>query len=791
MKPEIPQMTRRYSTVIIVALMLAVLIIVKAVLLMTLDRSGWAAVASRFTAEGLSVPPTRGSLLSDEGEVMVSSTPEYELVFKYKEDVTDKAQQADRDRMVRLNLDEYAEGLHALLPDVSAAQFRIDIKRAIDGQRNYTKLYPNRLPYNKYKDVKAFLDQRNEQYTLRLSLSCKDKHEGKALRALWLDSLDTTCDALHRIVPRQTASAFRDSILKAISDPKTPRKLIADPINHEQWQQLQQLPMFRTDERLHRNVYGFQPQRTVYRRGFTFDEVMVRKNTYGLLAARTLGQWRIDGRNGSPRNGIELAYDSLLRGKAGVKHIKKVMDQQTEFIDEEPVNGCDIVTTLNVNIQDIADKALREQMLKENADYGTAIVMETKTGYIKALVNLTLQGGEFLISNNFALNQGIETGSIFKTASILAALDDGLITLDDSVNTEPYARKFYGFAMSDDVKRVPIKKVPQILQYSSNIGTMTLIDEHYVKQGKALDFLHHLEKMGVAADHQVLPGSTRSHLATEAQIKEWKGQALWMAIGYGISVTPMNMVSFYNAIANHGTLMRPQLISEIRRDDHIVERFEPKVVVESIAGKKALNDITTCLIGVVNEQDGTGHRAQSDKFLVAGKTGTAKIQEHGEYAGRWLNFCSFFPADDPQYTCGVFVYRKAGHGGGASGGGSMSAPVVKEIAERIMAYHETAKPADLNDSTAVHTPVVKAGDERAARTVLHTLHVSDTLAVEQQPVVAGKIPDVIGMGAKDALYALESCGLRVQLSGAGRVVRQSPAADANIRQGQTVTITLK
>jgi len=711
MTPETDKMTKRYTSIIVIVVLLAVLIIVRALGFMTFQRRGWQTVANRFEADSVIVQPQRGSILSDEGRVLISSTPEYQFVFKYREFTRDRDEQRQRDDSVRKYIGVYAAGLHRLIPEQSADEFRKLIESAlskgsqsIENNRRtglYTNLYTHgtkRLTYNRYKEVKEFLDSCNKAF-------------------------------MHTEAPR----------------------------------------------------------------GFTFDEMMIRKNAYG-LATRTLGQWNEQG--GFARNGIELAFDSLLSGTPGFSHRRKVMNTYAEYVDVAPQNGCDIVTTLNVRIQDIANKALRDQMEEQNADFGTAIVMETKTGDVKAIVNLTRQDGQFVIGSNIALNQGIETGSIFKTASMLAALDDHEVVLQDSVNTYPYARNFYGFNMSDDSKREPWKTIPKILKYSSNVGTMTVIDEHYVKKGKPEAFLKKLLSMGIAEDHRIMPGTAQSKLITPAQIKEWKGAALWMSVGYGISVTPMNMVSFYNAIANGGKMMRPRLIKEIQRDGHTVERFDNEVAIEHIASPEAIADITQCLIGVVNSDGGTGTRARSDRFLIAGKTGTAKITERGQYAGRWLNFVGFFPADKPEYTCGVFVYRKAGHVGAANGGGTMSAPVLHEIAERVMAYQKTTEVDDLRDSTAVFIPDVKAGNAQAAEEVLDGLHIkNDSLrAIGSQQMLlanADEVPNVVGMGVKDAVFALESNGIKARLNGVGKVYKQSVAAGTAKRKGMQIDLYLK
>lgn len=800
MKPDNESMTRTYTTILAFVVLIALMIIIRAGLFMTFGHRDWKVVAQRFESDSVVLQPRRGSILADDGRVMVSSTPEYEFVFKYREGNKDREAQVERDKTMRRYMNDYCRGLHELIPEQSAEEFRTLLEGALArGEKSvkdnkaagfYTNLYTKgskRLSYNRYKEVKAFLDTCNIEYKLYVNVGMFKRGERDEIIQALCDSMDVVTEGLHRIVPEFSAASFRDSISKSIGrkHPRVP--LCSLTVSQRQFQQIEKLPVFVRGKKS-----CFTYRKSTANRGFAFDEIMVRKATYGNLAARTLGRWDIKGRSGQARDGIELAYDSLLGGTPGRAHRRKVMDEYAEYIDVNPVNGCDIVTTIDVNIQDIANKALMEQMAKENADYGTAIVMETKTGDIKAMVNWARENGQFVIRNNYALNQGIETGSIFKTASILCALNDNEITLMDSVDTYPYSRTFYGNSMSDDAgKTVPYKKIPEILKYSSNVGVMTVIDEHYVKKGKDLDFLRKLEHMGIVDDHEILPGATRSHLVTQGEIKGWKGQALWMSVGYGISVTPCNMVAFYNAIANGGKMMRPRLVKEIQRDGRTIKEFETKVAEQSIASEKAIHDITECLITVVNDEGGTGHRAKSDKFLVAGKTGTAKISANNTVIGRWLNFCSFFPADAPEYTCGVFVYRRAGVSG-AGGGGSMSAPVVHEIAERVMAYKKTTEVKDINDTTAVLIPTVKTGNADAADVVLSELHIHDKeLRGKDEEMDEDKVPNVVGMGAKDALFAMESRGIRVRLNGTGRVTSQNAPAGSTIRKGMVVDLQLK
>ncbi|MBR5962735.1 MAG: transpeptidase family protein [Bacteroidaceae bacterium] len=798
MRADIESMTKKFTSVIIIVVLLAILIMIRAALLMTFDRGKWAVVAKRFEVDSVKVLPQRGSILSDDGHVMVSSTPEYQLVFKYKGSSPTLEQQRVRNAMVRENMKIYCDSLHEILPLQSSDEFRRLLTEAISrGERNvksnaktgyYTNLYVKgnqRLPYNKYKEVKEFIARREEQYNIYATFGGNGK-DGKVLRQMWIDSLDVICADLHKAIPKASEKELRDSIMKGINSPKKRQKLYGSSLNREQMEQIRRVPVIR----LGRKRSGFTYTKNIVKSGIELDELMVRKNVYNNTAIRTLGQWSNAGLNtAKPRNGIELAYDSLLRGTPGVAHRRKVLNEYAEFVDVAPVNGCDVVTTLNLVIQDIAEQALMRKMEEADANAGTVIVMETKTGEIKALVNVARTSGRgWLVDDNYALRRCIEPGSVFKPASLLVALDDKEVTVEDSVDTGVGTKFFYGARMKDDIVEPHVKKIPQILQFSSNLGTMLVVDEHYVKKGKSLDFLKHLQRLHLTDNFQVLPEERDSKLRTEAEVKASNVNTLWMAIGYGSQIAPINLAAFYNAIANGGKMMKPFLISEISRDGKVISKNEPEVVA-TIASEKAIQDVTQGLIAVVNGERGTGRQAKSEEFIVAGKTGTAQINESTGRVGYWVNFCGFFPADKPEYTCVVCINKKTA----AGGGGGNSAPVFGEIARRVMAYQKTKEVMELKDSTAVNTPLLKQGNAQAAEKVLEGIRMgkADTLIVPDVEISAGTVPNVLDMGAKDAIYNMERSGVHARLNGTGRVYRQSIQPGASVQKGTTVDLYLK
>ena len=643
------------------------------------------------------------------------------------------------------------------------------------------------------------------QYTLLMDFMVSDK-DPKRRQKLQSerDSLlrvheTEICEGLHRILPDQSTEEFRRRFREGRAKKSRYYKIYPKRVSYAQYKEIKQLPVLCQRA----NVGGFRPESNTER-----------KKIYGSLARRTLGD--IFPKVDSAKNGIELAYDDYLRGEPGWGHNKKVSSSFLTIVDKPATDGCDVQTTLNVEIQDIAEKALLDVLNKQNTLYGgdaatgVVVVMEVATGDIKAMVNMSrANDGKYYELKNHALADILEPGSTFKTASLLVALDDKKISINDSVDACRGQYKFGTTTMKDHNWNKPsaygMLSVPQVLMYSSNVGTARLIDENYGQE--PAKFVEGLHRMGLATHLPLLPGTGKPVIRYPNKTNWYRTTLPWMSIGYETQIAPINIVSFYNAIANGGTFMKPRLVSAILRDGQVVEEFEPEVLIDKIASKQALEDITKMLTMVVNEPTGLGRQAASDNFLVAGKTGTAQIAQEGQLkgGGHQLSFCGFFPADAPKYTCIVSVQTK----GGLISGGGVAGVVFGEIAQRVMARDAQRNIEELRDSTATFVPSVMKGNITAARYVLHRLEVPtewdasvqyredrtvwgnaesratgvvlSDIAFEPQK---GKMPNVKGLGAKDAVYMLETCGFSVHLSGRGKVRTQT-------RQGNRVYLTLK
>ena len=439
--------------------------------------------------------------------------------------------------------------------------------------------------------------------------------------------------------------------------------------------------------------------------------------------------------------------------------------------------------------------------------------MEVETGEIKAITNMgRIREGVYGETKNHAVADEIEPGSTFKVASIMVALEDGLCNPGDTVDVGNGIYMYKGARMTDHnmnkggYGRISVE---QAIWYSSNIGVAKTILKGY--SDNPTKFVEGLYRIGMNADLRLeIPGAGRAKIRRpDDTTRYWSKTTLpWMSFGYETQVPPINTLAFFNAIANNGEMVRPMFTKEILHNGKTVQSFSTEVINSSICSDHTLALIKDMLLGVVEK--GTGKAVHSDIVRIAGKTGTAQIATGGVYrtSGHQVSFCGYFPADHPKYSCIVVIRRPRI---GYPSGGTMLGGVVRAIAEKIYASHMSFDVRDMErDSTAVMVPRVKGGDLRAVEEVLDELDIkADTDSLETKWVVAsaeqeenkvklsdltireGLVPRVVGMGAKDAVFLLEQAGLRVSLSGVGRVVSQSIQPGQRVSKGQTVLLTLK
>lgn len=553
----------------------------------------------------------------------------------------------------------------------------------------------------------------------------------------------------------------------------------------------------------------------IYRNGFYVKNMTERAKPFKSLAARTIGDVYsdVDPKTmlSRARFGLELEYDSLLRGSVGLKSVRRLGGVWTNVTEKEPVDGMDVRTTLDVQMQDITEKSLTDMLEKTDAASGTAVVMEVATGEIKAISNMMRTSHGYVESMNYAFSDMSEPGSTFKVPSIMVALEDGVCQPTDTVDVGNGVYMYGSARMTDhNAHRGGYGRiaVEQAIWFSSNIGVAKTILKGY--KHNPTKYVEGLYRMGLNEDlHLQIPGSARAKIRMpNDSVNPWSRTTLpWMSFGYETQMPPIYMLTFYNAIANNGKMVQPMLVKSIMKDGSVVEKFSPTVVRESICSERTLTIIRDMLKNVV--QKGTGKPVRSDIVAIAGKTGTAQIAKGGVYrvAGHQVTFCGYFPADNPKYSA-IAVVRQPRNG--YPSGGTMSGGIVKSIAEQIYATNIVYDLHKIDrDSLAVMMPKLKAGDRKATEDVLDELDIEmNTDSVETDwihgylpdstqyvfkdiPIRDNLVPNVIGMGAKDAVYLLESSGLRVSLIGTGRVHSQSVRPGARISKGQTVLLTLR
>lgn len=705
MTPGQKDILPRFTIILFLMALMAVAVIVKAAFIMFAERGYWEEVADRFVKENVVVHPNRGNIISSDGKLMASSLPEYKIYMDFV------AGGKEKDSLLMSHLQEISEGLNQIFPDKSAQAFR---KHILKGRRKKSRnylLYPKRISYIQYKQVKE------------LPVFCLSKYKG-----------------------------------------------------------------------------GFHE--------LAFNQ---RKKPFGSLAMRTLGDMYPDMAQGA-KNGLELTYDSILRGTDGITHRQKVMNKYLNIVDKPAVDGCDIITTIDVGIQDIAEKALVDQLKTLDAVWGVAIVMDVATGEVKANVNMTQAAdGNFYEMKNLAVSNLMEPGSTFKTASIMVALEDNYITPDYVVDTQNGIVNMHGSWMKDwnwykggygqiDVTR--------ILEVSSNVGVSSIIDKFY--RNNPQKFIDGLRRMSIDTPLNLgFAGEASPRILGPKERYFAKTTLPWMSIGYETQIPPIYILNFYNAIANNGVMVKPKFVKAIAKDGETIEEFPTEVVNPKICSDKTLSQIRTILRKVVSE--GLAKPAGSKQFNVSGKTGTAQISQGkaGYKAGGvsyMVSFCGYFPSEAPKYSC--LVQIQIPHG--PASGGLQAGSVFSRIAERVYAKHLYRDLAHAKDSTAILVPDIKKGDIKEAAYILQALNVSNNgnslkgegpiwgkaetsasyAKFEKIKKNKGLVPNVKGMGAKDAVYLLESQGLKVHLIGVGKVTAQDLTPGTVLKKGQTITLTL-
>ncbi len=569
--------------------------------------------------------------------------------------------------------------------------------------------------------------------------------------------------------------------------------LIQRNVHFPELQKLKKFPLFRLGR---------------YTGGMLVERRNVRELPFKILAARTIGYER----EVKPV-GIEASFNKQLQGVSGQRLMQKISGGIWIPINDkdeiEPKDGNDLVTTIDVNIQDVAEHALEEHLRKHNADHGCAVLMEVATGEIKAIANLSRTAdGNYSEDFNYVIAEATEPGSTMKMASLLAAMDDGLVDPTDSVFVGN--GQYYNFTLLMKDAHPPKRSrlsIAEAFEASSNVGISKAIYQAYNKHQQ--DFIDHLKKFSLDDPlHLQIAGEGEPRIKDVKDKDWWAGSLPQISIGYEVRLTPLQILTFYNAIANNGRMVRPKFVREEQYHGKTIRTFPTEIIKDSIASLTAIAKAKKLLEGVVEK--GTASSLNKSCYKIAGKTGTAQMfaNKYGYDKGHMTyqaSFVGYFPADRPKYSCMVVVYAPSND---VYYGGAVSAPVFKEIADKVysnqMEMHDTLP---TNDSLVKSLPLAKAGSQKELKKVFAQLNVAtsssntdaewvssafmnNSIQFSERKVKSGLVPNVAGMGAKDALSILENAGLRVKIIGKGVVSRQSIEAGTRIQKGQQIIIEL-
>lgn len=620
---------------------------------------------------------------------------------------------------------------------------------------------------------------------------------------LFADKVDTLAWSLSELFKDRSPASYRKELIKA-REKGSRYHLIRRNIKYTELKQMKEFPLFR---------------RGKYKGGFITIQQNKRERPFRVLAARTIGYEREDI---SPV-GLEGAYSKALSGIDGKRLMQKISGgvwMPVGDADEvEPEDGKDIYTTIDVNLQDVAENALMKQLQIHQADHGTVVLMEVATGSIKAIANLKrTSSGSYYEGYNYAIGESTEPGSTFKLPALIAALEDGYVDMGDIIDCGDGSKQYYDRTMFDsnhDKGGWGKITVQRILEVSSNIGMAEIVMKSYSENPQK--FIDHLAKMNLRDLLGIeIEGEGKPYIKNTSE-DTWSGISLaWMAHGYELQMTPLQILTFYNAVANDGKMVKPKFVEKITKGRKVVEYVETEVLNPRICSKETIDKVKLALEGVVS--NGTASNLKNADYKIAGKTGTAQIAKGGSYGSNkdsykkkrevshQASFVGYFPADKPQYSCIVVINAPSRN---VYYGNLVAGPIFKEVADKVYAnsleMHEELDQQKFYASSAI--PYSKHGYKDNVESVFKQLGIPVTSSARDEEWVVTStqakgvqlaprlvrdnlVPNVVGMGLRDAIYLLENQGLRVKVTGAGMVKFQSLTAGERIQKGQQIQIEL-
>ena len=614
-------------------------------------------------------------------------------------------------------------------------------------------------------------------------------------RAVFNQGIDSLALQLSRFYKDKSASDYKRILTNARKSHKEYIVINKDLINFQGKKTMSEWPIFREGKS---------------KGGVVFEKIDKRFRPFSSLAMRTIGFVNENNKGA----GLEYTFNNQLAGRNGQALFRRMSGGTWKPMHDEsevrPVDGVDIQTTINVNIQDVAEASLRRHLAKHDADYGCVVLMEVKTGEIKALANMgKVAPGAYAENYNYAVgNQGLtDPGSTFKLVSMIAMIEESGMTLEDTVNTGKGEYKFYDRIMRDHKPEgYGVITMQEAFEKSSNIAISKKVQEVFGAKPEA--FIGYVRRLGMADPLGFqMEGTAKPRIKTPTS-KSWSGITLpWMSIGYELEVTPLQTLALYNAVANDGRMIRPIIVKSTKIVDHNIDEFETEVLIDKICSDKTLKMMRTALEGVV--ENGTAINIKNTTYKIAGKTGTAqKLKDKTYTRTYYTSFVGYFPADNPKYSCIVVIDNPKGF---EQYGSDVAAPVFKEIADKIYSTDlDLHKVVDLKQKQSNTTlPVIRGGNFEELKQLCKDYKIANHSKAEineewvssraensavmwvPRTTPKDKLPDVNGYRLRDALYLLENKGLRVKVVGEGRVARQTPAANSPLVGVSTVLLELK
>ncbi len=611
--------------------------------------------------------------------------------------------------------------------------------------------------------------------------------------SIFNEKIDSLSFLLSNFFNDRSKESYKSLIKKAKDSGKKYLILNRKRINYEEKEILSKWPIF-NEGRL--------------KGGVIFEKIEKRYRPFSKLGYRTIGS--VD-ENYNGTVGLEYSFNNYLIGKDGKALYQKIAGNNWKPVfdgnEVNPENGYDILTTININMQDIAETALLNGLTTNNAEYGCAIIMDVKSGDIKAISNLSRNSkGGYVELYNYAIgSQGSrEPGSTFKLASMLALFEDSRLELMDTIDTGNGQYKFYTEIMKDHKEggygKITVKDV---FEQSSNIGVAKLIEDQF--KDSPSKFLNYINKFGLSRDLNFQMIGYGKPFIKNSNDSSWSKVSLpWMAHGYELKVTPLQTLSFYNAIANNGKFVKPLIVKKIIKANNVIKEFDTEIFEEKIASNRSIQKAKVLLEGVVER--GTAKNINNSYYKIAGKTGTAKKVINGRYVNKYYtSFVGFFPSEKPQYSCIVIIDEPKNY---RIYGSDVAAPVFREISDRILLTdHNVFNEFQKTKITNNNFPLIRSGFRNDLIDIsnyfgisnhsntnddwVKTKVIDNSISWESNTSAINLMPNVIGMTYKDALYLLEKRGLKVNFSGSGRVKKQSVLPGKNTKNYSIIHLSLR